>query len=400
MEWIRDRLGRGSRGVFAGLALGFATILASSQHAAAAAPAAKPAMWVEPAVPEQPPLGPERAAGAIIWAHGLSLHDEDSRAPTPPYIRSLAEQGWDTFRLNRLREADSLNGTGARLARAARDLRGQGYARIGLSGQSFGAFAALVAAAQDGIADAVIATAPAAYGSFTDSFGTWRANATELYRLLRQVGTTPLMMVFFHGDGYDPGGRADMTRLIRAERAVHDLIIDQPADLIGHSAASSGLFARRFAGCIGRFVAGQIRTPADEADCETSWGRRPSADLGSSGGAPRFGSTLASVKPQVTTDLTGSWYGFYRNGREVMLNIEQVEGDRVVASYLLGSGLMAQERAESSRREGSFAGGELVFDEPALNQLRFRLRPDGALAGSWQARDGSATLDTVLRRMP
>ena len=106
------------------------------------------------------------------------------------------------------------------------------------------------------------------------------------------------------------------------------------------------------------------------------------------------------MKPPVAAGLAGSWYGFYRNGREVMLNIEQVEGDRVVASYLLGSGLMAQERAESSRREGSFAGGELVFDEPALNQLRFRLRPDGALAGSWQARDGSATLDTVLRRMP
>lgn len=400
MERVRDRLGRASTGVLTGLAIGLAVLLPAPAPAAAASPAAKPAMWVEPAVPEQAPLGPERAAGAIVWAHGLSLHEEDSRAPTPPYIRALAEQGWDTFRLNRLRQADSLDGTGARLAKAARDLRAQGYARIGLAGQSFGAFAALAAVAEDGVADAVVATAPAAYGSFTDSFGTWRANATELYRLLRQVGTTPLMTVFFHGDGYDPGGRGDMTRAIRGNRPVRDLIIDQPADLIGHSAAASGLFARRFAGCIGRFVAGQIRTPADEADCETSWGRRPSADLGSAGGAPRFGSTLASVKPSVAAGLAGSWYGFYRNGREVMLNIEQVEGDRVVASYLLGSGLMAQERAESSRREGSFAGGELVFDEPALNQLRFRLRPDGALAGSWQARDGSATLDTVLRRMP
>jgi hypothetical protein len=41
-----------------------------------------------------------------------------------------------------------------------------------------------------------------------------------------------------------------------------------------------------------------------------------------------------------------------------------------------------------------------VFDEPALNQLRYRLRPDGALAGSWQSRDGTTALDTVLRRLP
>ena len=48
-------------------------------------------------------------------------------SPTPPYIKALADQGWDTFRLNRLREAESLSGTAARLARAARDLRAQGY---------------------------------------------------------------------------------------------------------------------------------------------------------------------------------------------------------------------------------------------------------------------------------
>ncbi|EWY40303.1 hypothetical protein N825_36945 [Skermanella stibiiresistens SB22] len=377
-----------------------AAILMTSASGTAGTPAAKPTMWIEPATPEQPALGPRRAVGAVIWVHGLSLNDEDSRAPTPPYVKSLGEQGWDTFRLNRLREADSLEGTGARLAKAARDLRAQGYKSIGIAGQSFGAFAALVAASEDGVADAVIATAPAAYGSFTDSFATWRANSTELYRLLRRVGSTRLMMVFFHGDGYDPGGRGDMSRVILSGRAVHDLIIDQPADLIGHSAASSGLFARRFAGCIGRFIVGEIRTPADEATCETSWGRRPSADLGDGGTGARFGATLAATKPAVSADLAGSWYGFYRNGREVMLNVERLDGERVVASYLLGSGLMAQEQPEATRRVGSFANGELVFDEPALNPLRFRIRADGTLAGTWQARDGGATLDTVLKRMP
>ena len=83
-----------------------------------------------------------------------------------------------------------------------------------------------------------------------------------------------------------------------------------------------------------------------------------------------------------------------------MLRIDEVNGDRVAATYLLGTGLDPQERSESSRREGRFIKGELLFDESNLNRLHYRLRPDGALAGSWWSRDGGASLDTVLRRMP
>jgi hypothetical protein len=109
---------------------------------------------------------------------------------------------------------------------------------------------------------------------------------------------------------------------------------------------------------------------------------------------------LAATTPKASFDLTGSWYGFYRNGREVMLRIDEVNGERIAATYLLGAGLNPEERSESSRREGRFIKGELLFDEPNLNQLCYRLRPDGSLAGSWQSRDGGASLDTVLRRMP
>ena len=203
------------------------------------------------------------------------LHDEDSRAPTPPYIKALADQGWDTFRLNRLREAESLSGTAARLAKAARDLRAQGYTGIGLAGQSFGAFAALAAVAEDG------------RRRRRDRHGPGRL--WQLFRILRRHGgpMRPNFTACFARSAkprscwsismatpYDPGGRADASRTILAGRQARDLIIDQPADLIGHSAAASGLFARRFAACIGRFIAGFISTDADESACETSWGRR------------------------------------------------------------------------------------------------------------------------------
>ena len=86
-------------------------------------------MWVERAVSDRAAMGPRRAKGAVIWVHGLALHEEDSTAPTPPYVKALEQRGWDTFRLNRMRAADSLDGTSARLAQAAQDLRDQGYGR-------------------------------------------------------------------------------------------------------------------------------------------------------------------------------------------------------------------------------------------------------------------------------
>src|SRR3954463_5121321 len=94
MGWLGNRLRWASVGIAFGLLLALEAVMPLP---ASAAPA-KPTMWVESAMPERTPLGPAQASGAVIWAHGLSLHDEDSRAPTPPYIKALTDQGWDTFR--------------------------------------------------------------------------------------------------------------------------------------------------------------------------------------------------------------------------------------------------------------------------------------------------------------
>ena len=57
--------------------------------------------------------------------------------------------------------------------------------------------------------DAVVATAPAAYGSFDEFYDSWRLNATKLYPLLEQVQRARVMVFYFHGDDFDPGGRGD-----------------------------------------------------------------------------------------------------------------------------------------------------------------------------------------------
>src|SRR5487761_919307 len=140
-------------------------------------------LWLAPASPGVIPLGPGKAKGAVIWSHGRSVNSEDSEVPSPAYMATLRDGGWDTFRFNRMRDDDTLEKSSAALAGIVQQLKQKGYRKVALAGQSFGGFLALMAADASDQVDSVIATAPAAYGSFADYYGSWRSNATKLYPL-------------------------------------------------------------------------------------------------------------------------------------------------------------------------------------------------------------------------
>jgi dienelactone hydrolase len=233
----------------------------------AALPAAAAAQsWLAPAYPGTAQAGPARAKGAVIWSHGRSVDSEDSEAPTPAYMALLREDGWDTFRFNRMRDGDTLATSAAGLAKIAAQLKSEGYRKVALAGQSFGGFLALMAADATTEVDAVIATAPAAYGSFSDYYGSWRSNATKLYPLLQQVQGARIMVFYFHGDDFDPGGRGERSREIFAEQHIAGVVVDQPSQLTTHWAATTPLFTKRFGGCIEGFL--DATTLADDARCD------------------------------------------------------------------------------------------------------------------------------------
>ena len=225
------------------------TVIALVPAAAAQAP-----MTLIPAQEQATLRGPARAEGAVIWSHGRSIEVEDSLAPTPEYVAEMRKAGWDTFRLNRLRAGDTLGASGATLAADAEQLKARGYRRVVLAGQSFGAFISLIAAGRSDAVDAVIGTAPAAYGNFEDSYATFRLNATRLYELLDNVRHARVALVFFHGDEFDPGGRGERAVEILARRDLPYLVIDQPAQLVSHWAASTHAFTTRFADCLTSFA--------------------------------------------------------------------------------------------------------------------------------------------------
>src|SRR5215831_2554165 len=354
-------------------------------------------------------LGPERAAGIVVWNHGRSISVEDDESPTPPYLRVLRAADWDVFRFDRPRDGDTLSASARRLVDYVGQLKNKGYRRIVLAGQSFGAFLALMAADASEDVDAVVATSPAAFGSFDEFYDSWRMNATRLYPLLERIKRARVMLFFFHGDDFDPGGRGEHSRTILSGRQIGFSVIDQPALLAGHWASSTGLFLRRFGNCIRDFL--DAEKIEGERVCEPAWGEAPSPDMrlpdelihpraalhataaavGGSAPAGRVSGGGASARQ--------SWYGFYPNGREVLLAIEDTHGSEIAAVYAIGPGIDENEPAEWSRRKGRLADGEFVFEEKGKSTLRFRPRADGGLSATWTSPDGKTSMEAGLRRL-
>jgi pimeloyl-ACP methyl ester carboxylesterase len=211
-------------------------------------------------------LGPEAAAGAVIWSHGRSTDSEDSLAPTPPYIEAFRVRGWDAFRFDRTRAGDSLR-TGSRaLALLAASLKAQGYRNVVLAGQSFGAFMSLMAAGSSNDVDAVIAVAPAAFGPVTENPAWGALNALRLYPLLEQTRRARIMLFYFMNDIFDPGGRGRRSELILGQRRRAHLVIDRPQGFRTHWAGSTKEFAASFGSCIVAFaISGEPAAPTCRA---------------------------------------------------------------------------------------------------------------------------------------
>lgn len=217
--------------------------------------------------------GPERARGVVVYSHGRSLVGEDSESPAPAYLKDMAKAGWDVLRFNRPSSEDTLSASALDLTRRADTLKAQGYRRVILTGQSFGAFLSIMAAERTEAVDGVIATAPAAYGNYADSYDTWRMNATALYKELANLHHARILLAFFHGDEYDPGGRGEQSVNLLTRAGNFGVVIDQPQGLVGHLAAATPQFAKRYASCLARFAEATLD---DDHTCQDSLVIRPS----------------------------------------------------------------------------------------------------------------------------
>ena len=366
------------------------------------------AMGLDPAF-EGPAIGPAKAKGVIVWSHGRSINTEDSESPSPAYLTALRDDGWDAMRFDRLSQGDTLSDSTKRLVEYTAQLKRDGYKQVILSGQSFGAFLSLMAADSSSDVDGVIATAPAAYGSFDDFYDSWRLNATRLYPLLERVKHARVMVFYFHGDDFDPGGRGERSRAILSQRGVGYAVVDQPAYLSGHWASSTGLFLRRYGGCIRDFANNEKLK--SELACEPVWGSTPSAELKlppeladpklarntAAAAAPTGSASPATADGKATGGFRDVWYGFYPNGREVLFGVETAHGDDLAAVYAIGPSVDNKHPAAWTRRKGRVVEDSFVFEEKGKSTLRLHPRQDGGLSASWISADGKTSMTAHLK---
>ena len=304
--------------------------------------------------------GPAAAAGAVIWNHA-----GDAPRPTDPapaiFVDVLRDAGYDVYRLERPPDGDTIRASTLALVDAGKGLRARGYARIVLAGQSAGGWIAIAAqATTPDLADAVIATAPAAYGSTRVDPERALMNRSELLRLAGFLRRARIMVFLFDNDEYDPGERADALAEVLRARQVPHLIIDRPASIRGHGVGLSSGFARQFGGCILAFV---TAPSPDGLACDGA----PQATI------PYRFETVPERLPRPANDNTplarfvGGWRGSLDNGDDVMLVVENGDPAAVPAIFARGrSYARASDQPFTQRRRGHFDAEHrrLVFDAP------------------------------------
>ncbi|HEV2676286.1 MAG TPA: alpha/beta hydrolase [Aliidongia sp.] len=327
--------------------------------------------------------GPTAAHGAIIWNHGLSQQEANAKAPIAAVMTMFRDAGWDVYRLTRGIAADREEDSVVALLAAIDGLKAKGYGKLVTAGQSFGSWISLAAAARTDKLTAVLVNAPAAYGDASKRG--FEQNATLLYPKLEALPHIPVIISFFNRDLFDPGGRGPKADRILGERGVPHLIIDRPAVLEGHGAGSSVYFARRFGPCW--LTAAETGQMPALASCETHWGETPSADL-----------ALPAGFAMTPGGLAGKWYGNYTSGREVMLAVSRIEGDKAAALLLTGpTNALA---AGSTPLTGQVADGGLAFAEPGKTRVALTPAPDGTATLLWTSADGTGRLAALLHRVP
>ena len=368
---------------------------------AAGAPlCARAELQLVPAYPEQPLQGAEQAKGAVIWSHGKGPGEDGAKAANPEYLALLRDAGWDVYRNNRLGELDEykeprpnvvaqVRSKTDELAKNVDKLEAEGYRKIVLAGQSFGAWLSLTLADKRSDLYAVIAASPAAYGTRQRNPDHYENNGRYLGDLIDDLEVKRVMVTFFRDDPYDPGGRGPAADATLARHHIPHLVIDQPEIPTGHGGANGLFFARRFGPC----VVALVQAPQVPALAECANGKA----LEPSGAVPLPGELkLATPSGAAASDpFLGEWWGLYGNGREMILAVERIEGERVQAIYAYGP--QGRQKGSFVEITGRLAEGRLVFAEPGKPRFEYRLGPDGGLAATWSK--GEVTLAAHLRRL-
>jgi len=228
--------------------------------------------WTPPAVPATTELsnanrqtvpderflwwGPERARGVVVFAHGRAP-GQDSRGGQPQmWVRAFNNAGYDVWRFDRAPTVDETERAAGWLREDLRALRARGYRQVVMSGQSRGGWNSLMMLDTPGLADVVIAIAPATHGGLGSAQG---AALDDLRRVVSAA--TPgaprarVAIANFRDDAFDPDPDARGRLFRRLDgQAQAFLFLDRPEGVTGHGGGNTSNFGLRFGPCLLRFA--------------------------------------------------------------------------------------------------------------------------------------------------
>ena len=234
-------------------------------------------------VPDQRFLwhGPLAARGVVVWSigtapsyfsHGAAstgadLSGIDLRGlQPPPYLRAFNDAGFDVIRFDRAPLVDNPVRTLGWLRDELPALRQSGYRTVVAAGDSRGAWTSLQLLATPGLADVVIAVAPAAHGSGASL--NLSAQNDDLRMLIAEAAPsrTRVAIAQFTADPFisDAGVYSRLLQGLQAKTGGL-LLIDRPPGLTGHAGGIGSAFARRFGPCLLLFATAPVPPTACSA---------------------------------------------------------------------------------------------------------------------------------------
>jgi pimeloyl-ACP methyl ester carboxylesterase len=208
-------------------------------------------------------VGPQQAKGIVIWSHGyLGTGGDNTANPTQSYVNNWWTHGYDGYRFNRRYILDPAVDVktlidSVRLARAA------GYKRVILTGQSTGAWEAIMAAAKGVQADGIVAVSPAWHGKVKDQRDISRTKSEWASYVQAVPPGGRYFIVKFLNDDYDVGGALEAAKPAFAQRGIDAVLLNYPARFSGHGAGNKGDFDAAYGPCMFKF----IETGMREAPC-------------------------------------------------------------------------------------------------------------------------------------
>ena len=205
--------------------------------------------------------GPEQAAGVYVWGHGKNGPTDYRGLQPQSHVRVFNNAGFDVVRFDREGFSDWPDHLADRLRTGLEAIRKRGWKKLVVGGQSMGGYAALMALAHPGLADAVIAVSPAYFGGVAGS-----DNSALFYTIVRSARSpgTRVAIVHFAGDTFvtDIDARMALYRDNLPSRVGALLLIDRPAGITGHGGGTSLAFAQQYGDCLLRFVVDATPRPA------------------------------------------------------------------------------------------------------------------------------------------